>query len=253
MVAADLVCGRIDDASTSEFTSMTHSFSQAQLERFRREAKTLGRKLSISHSKALDFIAEKQGFKNWSLLVKHSVSEGQKPVLQPLSARRTEKSDSKRYYLHGDLDVSDPTRCYCARCDYFVELTHFDGPGFHGDGADGARYLRSLDLHNELPSEHKAARMRPDNAPNILAKRAIQERDAYDASRSPFHRWLESQRMRNDPVGDLARDILGDTSFPVNLASLAELENHLGWHGNHIVRAIREAWKDFAATNKLPD
>jgi len=50
------------------------SFTTAQLERFRREAKKLGRQQSITHSEALDRIAAEQGYKNWSLLAKHSES-----------------------------------------------------------------------------------------------------------------------------------------------------------------------------------
>lgn len=51
---------------------MATSFSFSQLERFRREAKKLKRELSITHSEALDRIAAQHGFKNWSLLVRHS-------------------------------------------------------------------------------------------------------------------------------------------------------------------------------------
>lgn len=62
MVAADSMCGRIDDAATAEFTPMATSFSPAQLERFRREAKELRRDLSITHSAALDRIANRHGY-----------------------------------------------------------------------------------------------------------------------------------------------------------------------------------------------
>ena len=51
---------------------MATSFSPAQLERFRREAKKRSRELSINHSEALDRIAVQNGFTNWSLLSKHS-------------------------------------------------------------------------------------------------------------------------------------------------------------------------------------
>lgn len=48
------------------------SFSAAQIERFKREAKVLRRTSPLSHSEALDRIAEANGFPNWSLLMKHS-------------------------------------------------------------------------------------------------------------------------------------------------------------------------------------
>nr|WP_315463288.1 glyoxalase superfamily protein [uncultured Rhodoferax sp.] len=51
---------------------MTTSFTFAQIEHFKREAKQLRRTTSISHSHALDQIANANGFGNWSLLAKHS-------------------------------------------------------------------------------------------------------------------------------------------------------------------------------------
>lgn len=51
---------------------MTASFSPAQIERFKREAKQLHRTSPLSHSQALDQIANANGYGNWSLLMKHS-------------------------------------------------------------------------------------------------------------------------------------------------------------------------------------
>lgn len=243
MVAADSVCGRIDDAATAEFMPMATSFSPMQLERFRREAKKLSRELSITHSAALDRIAGRHGFQNWSLLAKHS-GPNNAQHLSPASALLV---PTVRYYLHGDVIEGNPTRCYCVRCDFHVEVSHFEGVGYHADGNDGERYLASLARHNALPPARKALRGRPDDAPNVLATRAITEREAYEASRSPFHRWLEEQRNRNDIVGDLAGDILRDKSFPVGLSTRRQVEDHLSWHGEHIVEAIREAWREFVA------
>ena len=48
------------------------TFSAAQIERFKREAKELRRTSPLSHSEALDRIAGANGFPNWSLLMKHS-------------------------------------------------------------------------------------------------------------------------------------------------------------------------------------
>lgn len=243
MVAADLVCGRIDDAATAEFIPMATSFSPIQLECFRREAKKLGRELSITHSAALDRIAGRHGFQNWSQLAKHSGPN----EAQPLSLASALPVLTARYYLHGDVIEDDPTRCYCARCDFHVEVSHFKGVGYHADGNDGERYLASLARHNALPPGRKALRGRSDDAPNVLAARAIAEREAYETSRSLFHRWLEEQRNRNDIVGDLAGDILRDKSFPVGLSTRRQVEDHLSWHGEHIKGAIREAWREFVA------
>jgi hypothetical protein len=244
MVAADSVCGRIDDAVTAEFMPMATSFSPTQLERFRREAKKLSRELSITHSAALDRIAARHGFQNWSLFAKNSGLND----LRPLSPASVHSMPSKRYYLHGDVVEGDATKCYCARCDLLVELSHFEGGGHHADGKDGERYLASLARHDALPPARKALRGRPSDAPNVLAARAFAEREAYEASRSPFHRWLEGQQYRNDVVGDLAGDILRDKSFPVELSTRRQIEDHLSWHGDHIVDAIHEAWREFVAS-----
>lgn len=250
MVAADSMCGRIDDAATAETMPMATSYPPNQLERFRRDAKKLSRNLSISHSEALDRIAAQHGFQNWSILAKHS-SGAVQPIapLRPPASPTPRPQATKRYYLHGDVVVDDPTRCYCARCDLFVELSHFGEPGYHRDNQDGVRFLSSLQRHNELPLLRKAARGRPENAPNVLEKQATQERDTREASRSPFHRWLETQRGRNDSVGDLADDILRDHSFPVSLSTRHQLEDRLAGHGNLIVRAIRKAWREFSETS----
>ena len=55
---------------------MTASFTIAQVERFKREAKRLHRDTNISHSQALDQIASANGYRNWSLLAKHSDAQG---------------------------------------------------------------------------------------------------------------------------------------------------------------------------------
>jgi hypothetical protein len=232
---------------------MATSYSPELLKRFRREAKKLGRELSITHSEALDRIAARHGFHNWSLLAKRVESNDARPApaRKPVSAPLTPEP-ARRYYLHGDVLVDDVARCYCGRCDRFVELSHFDGNGSHGDGEDGKHYLAWISRHNALPLVRKAARGRPDDAPNVLAARARSERETFEASRSPFHRWLEGQCKRDDPVGDLAGDILRDTTFPVALATRREVEAHLSRHGGHIVSAVREAWHEFSASHAGP-
>lgn len=228
---------------------MATSFSPSQLERFRREAKKLGRDLSITHSEALDRISARQSFQNWSLLAKHSEAPHAPPAPPRLHVSVAPPgAPAERYYRHGDVKVDEPTLCYCACCDFAVEPSHFDGLGFHRDGGDGERYLASLARHNALPRARKAARGRPDDAPNALAARAVVERDAYQASRSAFHRWLDGQRKRDDIVGDLAGDILRDKTFPVGLSTREDLYQRLFWHGEHIAQAIDALWAEFAAS-----
>jgi len=49
--------------------------TSAQIERFKREAKKLSRSSGVCHGHALDQIAEEQGYKNWSLFIKHNSSD----------------------------------------------------------------------------------------------------------------------------------------------------------------------------------
>lgn len=224
---------------------MATSFSSAQLERFRREAKKLSRELSITHSAALDRIAARHGFANWSLLSKHSEAT---PASSAVWVRpKARSSGLKRYYLHGDQTEDDPTQYYCARCDVFVEAAHFGDRAIHDDKGHLERILASLERWNRRSAESKARWRRPDDAPNVLVGRALAERAAYEASRGPFHRWLTTQKDRDDPVGDLAVDALRDKTFPVHATTRREVEAYLSRHGDHVVRSVRQAWREFAA------
>ncbi len=224
---------------------MATSFSPAQIEYIRREAKKVSRELSVTHSEALDRIAARHGFKNWSLLAKHS--DGGASQRPPQKGSATASEGRRRYYLHGDLVEDDPSHCYCARCDMFVDLTHFDQSNWHSDSTDSERYLASLARWQRLPEAQRHNRRRSDDSPNILAERAHAEKSAFEASRSPFHRWLQEQRDRNDPVGDLATDVLRDKSFPVGAATRREARAYLSRYGEHVLLALRQAWREFSA------
>lgn len=224
---------------------MAMSFLPPQLERFRREAKKLARELSITHSEALDQIAVKNGFTNWSLLSKHSSAPpAVTTVVPPMPARPL---GARRYYLHGDVVEGDPSKCYCARCDVFWPLNHLVPTSYHPDGKDGERFLSSLASWSKLTAAERGRNFRPDGAPNVLEAAARSARAAREAARSPFHRWLEGQRRRNDPVGDLAGDVLSDEGFPIGASTRREVEDYLESYGSHVIRAVRQAWREFAS------
>ena len=228
---------------------MTMSFPPAQLVRFRQEAKKLGREASIPHSEALDRVAVKNGFANWSLLAKHSNSA--EVLASRARTPQPESPRSIRYYLHGDIRETDPSQCYCARCDVFWPHDHLLPVSHHADGKDGERFLRDLASWNALTRDERGLNFRPQAAPNILSALATAARDAREAARSPFHRWLDHQRRRNDPVGDLASDILRDAAFPIGLATRRELEEHLDIYGSHVKKALRQAWREFKGGDRL--
>jgi hypothetical protein len=76
-----LCVGALKQAANPGKSSMPTSYSPAQIEHFKREAKSLGHANSLIHSQALDQIAADHGWRNWSLLMKHgqSLKEGTQP------------------------------------------------------------------------------------------------------------------------------------------------------------------------------
>jgi uncharacterized protein YozE (UPF0346 family) len=226
---------------------MALSFSLTQVERFRREAKKLKRERSITHNEALDRIAQHNGFSNWSLLAKHSDTAIASTTAESLSESRDSR---KRYYLHGDVVEGEPNKCYCARCDDFWNLDHFQPTSWHKDGNDVERFLYSLANWNKLTPSRKGNLYRPTKVPNVLQQAIEITRTLHEAARSPFHKWLESQINRNDQIGDLAKDVLRDKGFPLNASTRNEVENYLSRHGNHIIRAVRKAWREYQSSSK---
>lgn len=218
---------------------MHTSFSSAQVEQFRRDARRLARAASIPLNQAQDQIAGRHGFRNWSLLVKHSTADGSgaspKPVAPAPDTRR-------RYYLHGDQHETDPALYYCVQCDLFVDGAHFIQ---HGEETFD-RALHSIERWEGRPPDR--AYRRPHAAANLLEAEARRRRAAREALRSAFHRWLERQQERDDPIGDLARDALADRSFPVAATMLVQLREYLELQraSPDALRALDGAWMEFS-------
>jgi len=89
---------------------------------------------------------------------------------------------------------------------------------------------------------------RPSNAANVVAAGAEAERVAREASRSEFHRWLERQVKRKNPVGDFARDVKGDRDFPSSDGTRDGIRAYLERTGASMpaVRAFEKAWAEFS-------
>lgn len=58
-----------------------------------------------------------------------------------------------------------------------------------------------------------------------------------------FRTWCTTQRHRNDPIGDIARDILADTTFP-NMDTEGAWRRHLQQHNasDEALEALHEAY-----------
>lgn len=67
---------------------------------------------------------------------------------------------------------------------------------------------------------------------------------------SGFKRWLRTQKHREDPVGDLARDAARDRCWPRGSASLRHLEKHLEKHDAipEAIEALRRAFSEWQGT-----
>lgn len=218
--------------------------SPAQITRIKRQAKKLVRETAITHAEALDRAAAAHGFANWSLLSKASVAPGGR------LERATKDAGSRaatRYYLHGDQDEDDPSVYYCARCDSFCLPDHFENDALHRGQSHEMRYLDSIERWAERGTVWRGRYRRPEDAPNLLAAKAVAFNSAYQQSRSAFHRWLLAQVDRDDIVSDLAVDVRADKSFPVGASSRQEIERYLARHGDHVLEALESAWLEFTS------
>lgn len=226
---------------------MNTSFTPAQLEQLRRDAKRLARSSSLPHHSALHQIALSQGFANWSLLVKASGSAKtlDSTALAASAPTRTfsPAQSSERRHLHGDQYESDPDRFYCARCDMFLGAEHFAHHGAH----TGEDYLDSLEDWSKRDLAYMRGLHRPEDAVNILEAPALAARAQYQALRPAFSDWLLQQRKRRDDVGMLAIGVVSRRGLPATPISLPKLRRHYERRGMQYMEAeaLYKAWEEF--------
>ncbi|MEC4338606.1 glyoxalase superfamily protein [Stenotrophomonas pavanii] len=65
------------DSANERYISVPERQTASQVNHLKRKAKSLARGLGITHSQALDLLAQEIGYKNWSLLSKHAMLESQ--------------------------------------------------------------------------------------------------------------------------------------------------------------------------------
>ena len=157
------------------------------------------------------------------------------------------EAQPRRHYIHGDQHESEPTQYFCASCDRFVPADHFEGE--HA-GETEERFFSSMRAWQRRPARSKISVQRPSNPQNLIVAAATAQRSAREASRSGFHRWLQQQVKRNDPIGDLARDVKGDRKFPIADSTRAGVQDYLELRGAvpGAIRAFQDAWREFEAT-----
>jgi len=64
-----------------------------------------------------------------------------------------------------------------------------------------------------------------------------------------FFDWLQGQKQRQDPVGDLARDVARDTRFPRGEATATDVYDYLEAADACLdcTKAAARAWKEYQA------
>ncbi len=176
---------------------------------------------------------------------------GSLKVFAPASFLRIVKGCEapKRYYLHGDRHEDRPGEFYCRACDFFVDRKHFDSDQ-HRD--HGRRYFDSQKMWERSVARWKLPLRRAINADNILAVRATEELRAAEAARGDFHRWIEQQLERSGSIGDLARDIMRDESFPAHASTRDEVVGYVQFAAtwDAPVAAANDAWDEFEGRNR---
>lgn len=233
---------------------MLTSFTPAQIDQLRRDAQRLRKQESLTHYDALNRIAAKHGYRNWSLLSKHSAapassavsasSSSPVPPSPPRVLRPAEPADPRRrYYLHGDQDEEDPARSYCAHCDVFFDAAHFSSHGPH----TGERFLERLERWASRDARSQATWRRPDNAANVLEADALAARSDYQAGRQAFSDWLWAQRGEKDRTGLMARGLMTARGLPKTPKSLSQLVRHYERSGKQYFSpsTLFEAWEKF--------
>ncbi len=223
---------------------MPSSLPAVQIAQLRRNAKRFAREENIPLHESQDRLAQSKGFKNWSLLAK---CDGRVPT-----RARPPAPSTRRYYLHGDQYELDRTRYYCAECDVFFGPEHFN----EAHRVDhGERALKAIERFERAPDDFASNVHRPKDAPTILGTAiaaAKAAREAREAARSPFHQWLDQQKHREDPVGDLAYDILHDKYFPIETSTLPAVRRYLSKYlaSRKVLAALKEAWREFEASTQ---
>ena len=167
------------------------------------------------------------------------------------SPSHLQRAIKHRFHAHGDLSEDDSALCFCSQCDVFGDVLHFSTP--HRN-SHAERLQQDLKTYANWASDSSNQRYRPSNTVNLFSRELailVTEQKARAASHSRFYRWLESQRDRDDPVGDLAYDITKDKKFPVD-ASLRKTLEYLQskWMSEPVMEVLKATWSEFSAAKR---
>ena len=152
-----------------------------------------------------------------------------------------------RYYFHGDEVEGQTGQYYCAYCDLFVNEKHFSEVSH--SGTDKERYDRSLKGWKVLKKNSQGGLQRPNDAYNLFSSIHKPKK----LKTGPFYRWLMKQQDRDDPIGDLSKDVQRENGFPLESGSLEILRNRLigQFACNEAIQALEEAHEEFKSNNTV--
>lgn len=140
---------------------------------------------------------------------------------------------------------------YCARCDFFESIHHFEDEDHVSTRAD--RYLRSINFWKKNVRVQGSKYYRPTDAKNIITELAAADIKREKAARSQFFRWLLRQTNRDDPIGDFACDVERDHLFPRTTSSSKKIRTYLlqSHTTPEVILAFDEAYTEFQLKGKV--
>jgi uncharacterized protein YozE (UPF0346 family) len=155
---------------------------------------------------------------------------------------------AKRYYIHGDLVVNMDNQFYCALCDTFELKEHFNLPDHVNRNED--KFTMSFEGLKRANPKFLKEYIRPKEAVNIFSY-VLKTKPKI----SSFYRWLVKQKDRDDPIGHLSNDAIGDSKFPKDRKTLHTIKNYLISKRayDESLQALGEAFYEFNSKRKNRD
>lgn len=145
----------------------------------------------------------------------------------------------RRYYFHGDVNELNINKYFCALCDSFEYKEHFYSDDNHKANNQG-KYVDSLNRYKKANKNFYKNFLRPAKTENLFSSISYK-------INGNFYSWLTKQRDRDDPVGNLARDVMSDKSFPKETDSFSIIKIHLVIKNasDEVIQTLREAFDEF--------
>ncbi len=146
----------------------------------------------------------------------------------------------ERFYIHGDRHNEQNNKFYCSFCDCFDTATHFKK--CMSLEAHIKKYSFAIDKIKSADLDRKKLIFRPSSSQNYFAKLKIKNEQA-----SRFYKWINKQLDRDDPISDLANDIISDRKFPKSEDSYKSIYSYILTKGacDEALQALYEAFLEF--------